>query len=1358
MDISNDLIKQFVQITRDQSPVKHEATVYGTVVEHEGKMYVQIDGSELLTPVETSTEMASGERVSVTIKDHSAVVTGNLSNPSAGSNTVANIKGDLNEIGTQISEFEVIIADKVSTKDFEANNATINNLIAGKASIKDLEVVNADIKNLQAEDAKVTNLVAEKATIEDLNVTNGKIENLEVNKANVTELNATNANIKDLNADIAKISTLIGGTASIDDVQTIILTSENVSIENALIKDAMIDNITANKIASGTINTNNINIQSEDGGIVIADSTQQFKDQNGKVRVQIGKDAQGNFTFCLFSQDGTGILLDETGIKAGAVPDGLVVNDMVADNANISGGKLDISSVVTAINGNSTTINSSIIKFDDTGQSLTVAFNSLKQSVSSIEDIVIDGNLTGVMEQVRTNTTSIQAMQGSIATLITNTTITKEGGQVIQLKDDYSTTKQTVNEINTKIGTLETNYKKTLNVSSVQYYLSTSLTSLSGGSWQDAAPAWTQGKYMWQRMKYTYTDGSTTYGTASCVAGAKGDTGEQGPQGPQGSKGDTGISITKITNYYLATNLSTEVTSSTTGWTTTIQNVSSAKKYLWNYEKVEYSSGNPTVTTPCIIGAYGDTGPQGGKGDTGATGKGISLITEYYQVSTSNTTVPTSWSTTVPELTATNRYLWNYENIKYTDNSSVDTTKKVIGVYGDRGPQGSKGDTGAQGPQGDKGATGEKGQSLTSSTPQWYLSTSNTTQTGGSWQDTMPQVTTGKYIWQRFKNIWANPTATTYTTPVLEQIEEAVKDVISKQAEFKQDLDGFKTTVSSTYTTKIEFNNLSIGGTNLWVINDLTNGHETSGDITTNSNTCHQIRKTLIPTNGAKYISYQLWNPNGVTNTSNTNRLAFYNSSKTYISSSELPTLDGNYQTGLYDIPTNASYVRLAAICGNNSYDNSILIKFEFGNKPTDWSPAPEDQEEYTNSAISGSENALNNNISSSISNATTNILNNVSDNYTAKSDYEEFKKTTSSAIEQTNASVNIKFENTTSQISNVSGELKEFKNTVATNIHFSENGIDIGKNDSPFSVNISNEKMSFKDDGEEIAYVSNKEMLITDANIENSLRLGAFKFIPRTNGNTSLVWDDRGNMLNYWQCYPNATNANYPTTSAHFSVKPVAGTVYTIELSGILASSATQWGIYNSGGYVCPAHLGRWEYRKGVWKKSFVWNDVTMDGNHTANNEWIEIYPLGRTDPSQNCTVNWVKIYYGDDYWSDKNNLFRYNNNTTSGFAYSVWASSNYGTEHLGVYGYLETGKTYKFTCNVDCDNWGKDSSKDKVYVTLFMRDIYNVNIEANKVEILQNGAEFTVAKGGRYWVSITACKQGMTHNFTNIRVQEVR
>ena len=149
MSISNDLVKQFVQITKDNSPVKTESTVYGTAVEYEGQMYVQIDGSDLITPVETTTELKSGERVTVMIKDHNATVTGNLTNPAAGKNTVANIQGNLDDIGSQITEFEIVIADKVSTKDFEANNAAINNLLVGKADINEINALVPDGYNLK---------------------------------------------------------------------------------------------------------------------------------------------------------------------------------------------------------------------------------------------------------------------------------------------------------------------------------------------------------------------------------------------------------------------------------------------------------------------------------------------------------------------------------------------------------------------------------------------------------------------------------------------------------------------------------------------------------------------------------------------------------------------------------------------------------------------------------------------------------------------------------------------------------------------------------------------------------------------------------------------------------------------------------------------------------------------------------------------------------------------------------------------------------------------------------------------------------------------------------------------------------
>lgn len=225
----------------------------------------------------------------------------------------------------------------------------------------------------------------------------------------------------------------------------------------------------------------------------------------------------------------------------------------------------------------------------------------------------------------------------------------------------------------------------------------------------------------------------------------------------KGDKGETGKGVKSITNYYLATSSSSGVTTSTSGWTTTIQNISLSKKYLWNYEVVTYTDNTTSPpTTPCIIGAYGDTGQTG---NTGATGVGISSITEHYQVSTSNTTAPTSWLETVPTLTATNKYLWNYETIKYTDNTTKDTLKRVIGVYGD------KGNTGAAGTNGTNGKDGTNGIGISKTEVFYYLSTSNTAQSGGSWSTTVPTWENGKYYWQKIKTTYTNNT-TSESVPV----------------------------------------------------------------------------------------------------------------------------------------------------------------------------------------------------------------------------------------------------------------------------------------------------------------------------------------------------------------------------------------------------------------------------------------------------------------------------------------------------------------------------------------------------------------------------------------------------------------
>ena len=142
------------------------------------------------------------------------------------------------------------------------------------------------------------------------------------------------------------------------------------------------------------------------------------------------------------------------------------------------------------------------------------------------------------------------------------------------------------------------------------------------------------------------------------------------------------------------------------------------------------------------------------QGNTGASGIGISKITEYYAISSSNTTEPTSWSTTVPAMTATNKYLWNYETITYSNNTTTNTSKRVIGVYGDKGATGSTGAT---------GATGNGIKSVTN----YYLASASssgvTTSTSG-WTETIQDISTSKkYLWNYEKITYTDNT--TYSTP-----------------------------------------------------------------------------------------------------------------------------------------------------------------------------------------------------------------------------------------------------------------------------------------------------------------------------------------------------------------------------------------------------------------------------------------------------------------------------------------------------------------------------------------------------------------------------------------------------------------
>lgn len=177
-------------------------------------------------------------------------------------------------------------------------------------------------------------------------------------------------------------------------------------------------------------------------------------------------------------------------------------------------------------------------------------------------------------------------------------------------------------------------------------------------------------------------------------------------------------------------------------------------------------------------------------------------------------------------------------------------------------------------------------------------------------------------------------------------------------------------------------------------------------------------------------------------------------------------------------------------------------IKFEKGNKATDWTPAPEDVDNdlaTTNNNVSNLIHTTTN-LSAQLNVTKQSIQSNVSEISQIQNNIATMKKETSTSIEQTNKSISAVISSTNILQEKVNGSNETIKN-INTNFRFDAEGMTIGKSDSHFKTKISNERFSFTENGNEVAYFANKKMYITDGQFTNSMRVGDFAFVPRANG-----------------------------------------------------------------------------------------------------------------------------------------------------------------------------------------------------------------------------------------------------------------
>ena len=284
MGVASDIIAQLVKVTNDSKPAEEETTVYGTIKTGDGgRAYVQLDGSELLTPITTTTVVKNGDRVTVMIKNHTAVVTGNVTSPSASAKDVDKALDAVDKI----SEFEILVAYRVTTDELNAIDASISNLKALVADFGEVSAINAEIESLRAEYANLDYVYAKDvealtAKIDSIQAKFGNFvgisaEDLEAANAEIDNLRAYNADFTYVSADVLKAMKAEIKSLNVENLEATYANIDFANVgqaafENFFSKSGLIENVV---VSDGTITGTLVGVTIKgdtiEGNTVVAD-------------------------------------------------------------------------------------------------------------------------------------------------------------------------------------------------------------------------------------------------------------------------------------------------------------------------------------------------------------------------------------------------------------------------------------------------------------------------------------------------------------------------------------------------------------------------------------------------------------------------------------------------------------------------------------------------------------------------------------------------------------------------------------------------------------------------------------------------------------------------------------------------------------------------------------------------------------------------------------------------------------------------------------------------------------------------------------------------------------------------------
>lgn len=638
MELSYDIISQFAKVINEDKGQNQgvETTVYGVVVsDGNGNKYVKLDGSDQLTPLSdnerpsadsTTANTNVGDRVTVSIKNHTATVTGNVSSPSVRTDDF----NDLSSGVDQISKFNTVLANRL-----QSNEGYIKKLQTDKAEVGDLSAATAKIAELEAKKAKVEDLTAAKAEIDDLKVKKLDAEVANIKYATVENLKATNVKVGDISGQQAKFEETTTNKFTAIDGNIKKLDTDKLSANDAVIKYAQIDFANIGKAAiehfyatSGIIKDLVIGDTSITGKLVgvtiVGDLIEGGTVKADKLVIQ-GTDG----LYYKLNTDGMKTTAEQTEYNSlngsilmakSVTAEKVNVHDLVAFDATIGGFNITDSAIYSGVKNN---VNAGVrgTYIDKEGQ---IAFGDSNSYLKYYKDA--DGNW------------KLEVSASSVKFTTANKTLEDK-----------------LNDID--------NEMKSAVVSVVEEYAVSDSTSDSPQTgWAAETPKWEDSKFIWRRQLTTYGDGHTEYSAPALMTGNSGAAGK-------------GVKVTEIA--YQASTSGTTIPTGT--WASSIPAVS-AGSFLWTRTIITYTDNSKS--TSYSIGKMGNTGA------TGAAGKGVKSTAIMYQASSSGTSAPTgTWSSTIPATSASKPFLWTKTVITYTDNDtstiySVGSTPDGIQIGG----------------------------------------------------------------------------------------------------------------------------------------------------------------------------------------------------------------------------------------------------------------------------------------------------------------------------------------------------------------------------------------------------------------------------------------------------------------------------------------------------------------------------------------------------------------------------------------------------------------------------------------------------------------------------------------------------